>query len=814
MVAGVHELHSLNAPRPPSLVSRVGENEEKVAGRNVLALVPAPLLERVEQLFGAGQDRRCINGQKFLAHLLQVSHIEEIPLAPGEPPRQVAVLSIKSIRVLCTSPSFSWPWCYDTTSKYFLLLQAAGLLFRGKQPRGMGACYYFPLTSTPCLPVCTEQVQQLMTRRKKVGRSRALQRVPQQIADLHQQGNLQGRRERSSTSHPLSMAHLNLAPPLEPQWQERHTQEVDESLITPDGGEQPEREGAVTHVIERLVALLHTYGIRITPVVKASMQTLLMEELTSSASACSAHPRVSDQGQHVTSPSKTQMSMLNDVLVKERATIQRNGRSFGRTSTVGETERRPFIEASASTETGQPGEDRSTIEENARPLRESSALAETGRPVEQTSTFVGDSRPLAGEKVDHLGAQKQTHTHAHAHARAEFTHLTYSLSPKREKENNENEVKAYHPSQQVDQLLMVDLNDEEVSGRPYVLSSEEPADDRQLSLVPEVVSLVESGDDDVSDVPLSLRDQVLQMRAYFETAPREMLHALAQDLSLRFSQGNENAGAYLKRLREHPEWLHLAAVDALVRTWLPDPGRRPARLGGGWVMSRYRAYVEGQEEPSAEFVAWARWVMEGGFSYNHLEWVLEAISLRGTVSQDGGARPFPQDVVVDSSALRDFWVEGGAQGVERRGYLFVHRDGELLTPQAYESHRQVGLNHFLATPYDPSDSEVMYEIQSYLTWGASQRLPAEEEQALLTNLPRPLVQWVSALEKRIDTDQYSIDVRLAPRIRRRVIEIREMASPERVWHLGNRDHILLWLAWYEHSACVVSEEQENEEVYV
>ncbi|EFH85656.1 hypothetical protein [Ktedonobacter racemifer] len=118
----------------------------------------------------------------------------------------------------------------------------------------------------------------------------------------------------------------------------------------------------------------------------------------------------------------------------------------------------------------------------------------------------------------------------------------------------------------------------------------------------------------------------------------------------------------------------------------------------------------------------------------------------------------------------------------------------------------MAVNEVLSAPYDPNDAEVMYEIQTYLAWAESQRLPAEEEQTLLTNLPRPLVQWMSALGKRIDTDRYSIGVRLAPRSRRRVIEIIEHAKPERVWHLANQQQILAWLEWYAHSAVVVPEQ--------
>ncbi|GHO72075.1 hypothetical protein KSC_109670 [Ktedonobacter sp. SOSP1-52] len=153
-------------------------------------------------------------------------------------------------------------------------------------------------------------------------------------------------------------------------------------------------------------------------------------------------------------------------------------------------------------------------------------------------------------------------------------------------------------------------------------------------------------------------------------------------------------------------------------------------------------------------------------------------------------------MITETGRLQEFWAEGGAQGLERSGYLFVDLDGEFFSSQDYEGYRQAAVNDVLSTPYDPSDSQVMYEIQTYLAWAESQRLPAEEEQALLTDLPPPLVQWVSALGKRIDSDHYNIGVRLAPRSRRRVIEIREKSTVGQVWHLGNQQQILQWLQQY------------------
>ncbi|EFH84972.1 hypothetical protein [Ktedonobacter racemifer] len=206
-------LQPADAPEsvPSSHPADVEVYEEQVIAQHALQMVPVALLEQVQQLFGFPQDRRCLNGQVFLAHWLRVAHLKQISLVPHEGPQLVAVLTIQSLRAFCTSPSLVWPWCYDTTTKYISVLQAAGLLLKVKQPKGMGTTYYFPLTSTPCLPVCVEQVQQLTSRRKSVKRSRALRRVS---AHLEQtaciEGDHDGKEARDMKTRP---GYLSLVPP-------------------------------------------------------------------------------------------------------------------------------------------------------------------------------------------------------------------------------------------------------------------------------------------------------------------------------------------------------------------------------------------------------------------------------------------------------------------------------------------------------------------------------------------------------------------------------------------------------------------------
>ncbi|WP_244422441.1 hypothetical protein [Ktedonobacter racemifer] len=766
---------SEHGPHPPSEHTRA--HETPVCAQASLDQVPTPLLVRVQQLFGFPRDRRCLNGREFLAHWLRVATLERIRLAPREDPQTVVVLKVQSIRTLCTSPSYAWPWCYDTTTKYLSVLQAASLLFKVKQPRGMGACYYFPLTSTPCLPMRAEQVRRLVGRRKGVSHSRALQRVSASMEAAFRASY--GKEGMDVQSHVSPSLHL--APPPS---QGANTQECP-SLTEQSHGEPARREDQVRQTVERLASVFQSYGMRITPAVRASITTIIWEEFAYPATPLPTH--ASDERMQVSSSPSAQMNSLNDMLLKERATLAQKEHSSWKKSTIGE---------------------------ETSPQHAPSTCVEKGQLVENRSRVASNTRPLGQDQVDLGDQQSQTHTHTRAHARTHFTSLINSqLSKKEIHDRSEKEVS--EPG----------LTKKRVDGSHQAQTREEPGqssppcpdsvivDDHALLPFAQEKDWDSASSDEAGVFLLSLRDQVSAMKVAYETGTHEQFEALALDYSQRFSQSNEKVGVYLKRMYEHPEWLHVAAVDALVRTWFPDPGCRPARLGGGWVIKRYYAYVQGQEEPPAEFVAWAQWILDGGLSYDHLEWVLEAVARKGSGMPGEGKRPLPHEVIIETGWLQEFWAAGGAQGLERYGYLFVDLDGEFFTPQDYERHRQAVVNEVLSTPYDPSDAEVRYEIQTYLAWAESQRLPVEEEQALLTNLPRPLVQWVSALGKRIDTECYSIGVRLAPRSRRRVIEIIERSNPERVWHLANQQQILAWLEWYAYLASVVPEQQVDEEVY-
>ncbi|WP_236601644.1 hypothetical protein [Ktedonobacter sp. SOSP1-52] len=413
--------------------------------------VPLVLLEQVQLLFGS-QDRRCLNGQEFLAQWLRGAHVEQIPLLPHEPALPVAVLTVQNLRAFCTSPLSAWPWCYDTTTKYLSVLQAAGLLLKVKQPKGMGATYYFPLTATPCLPVCTDQVQRLAGRRKSVRRSRALQRVSGCMEVSGPEDTYDGKEAGDVKSRPV---HLRLVPS-SPQGQDEQGTHDSSSQMMQRHGEPSGKEDPVGRTVERLAAVMQSSGTRVTPAVKASMAAIVWEECIRPAQSVS--PQLSDQRALVSSSPGTQMHAPNDgPLNGRRLTIRKSRWSRSRSRGVDEgrrpqgepstpeEQRRLHPDASTRMESGEDGEKTSTLTEDRRPVVSTSVLEEDHRPQPKPSTSVEDRRPLVQEKVDVRGAQTQTneaHTHTHVRARVEFNTLNTHQLPKKEiHEKNENELR-------------------------------------------------------------------------------------------------------------------------------------------------------------------------------------------------------------------------------------------------------------------------------------------------------------------------------------------------------------------------------------
>ncbi|WP_201394699.1 hypothetical protein [Ktedonobacter sp. SOSP1-52] len=435
-------------------------------------------------------------------------------------------------------------------------------------------------------------------------------------------------------------------PPQQGQYEQRTCSHA--SQMTERRGEFSGKEERVGRTVERLMAMMQSYGMRLTPAMRVSIATIIWEELTHSTQAVSPQPP--EEHKPVSSSPEMQTKPICDVMHRDRTTIPRQGRRFRRRSRIAEGDPRPQPDVSTSEENYRPQaapltqrenrqspEKLSTPEENRRPQASASVGEENRQLFAKPSTAVEDRRPLVQETVDLCGTQTQTqgsHTHTHARARVEFNSLNTHQFPKKEiHEKSEDELREHGLLQkQVDGLARI----AEEPGQSFAPCSRREVIDEPSSTLSspaqENVSLVTTEDED--DGPfLSLRDQVAAMKRVYEPATHEMLEALALDYSQRFNQTSENVGVYLKRMHEHPEWLHVAAVDALVRTWFPDPGRRAARLGGGWVIKKYREYVEGQEEPPAEMVAWAQWILNGGLTYNHLEWVLEVAARSGSITQ-------------------------------------------------------------------------------------------------------------------------------------------------------------------------------------
>jgi len=193
----------------------------------------------------------------------------------------------------------------------------------------------------------------------------------------------------------------------------------------------------------------------------------------------------------------------------------------------------------------------------------------------------------------------------------------------------------------------------------------------------------------------------------------EEIRYQAQHLSYRFDHSDESIGLYTTRLREDPWILRVSIIDALVRGRFPDPGYKPQHLRGGWVSKCYKAYRTGKKEIPAEVLAWA----QTSYDYDDIEDVLDEVSTWQNSNSLKLTRPLPDEVIIDSLALRDFWKEDAAHGLERRGIFSVDINGELWLCKKYEEYRFNALP-FLLEEGEPLalSPEVEYEVQSYLQW--------------------------------------------------------------------------------------------------
>ncbi|GHO78204.1 hypothetical protein KSD_59750 [Ktedonobacter sp. SOSP1-85] len=55
-------------------------------------------------------------------------------------------------------------------------------------------------------------------------------------------------------------------------------------------------------------------------------------------------------------------------------------------------------------------------------------------------------------------------------------------------------------------------------------------------------------------------------------------------------------------------------------------------------------------------VAWAEWMLNGGLTYNYLEWVLEVAAHSGRITPGEGKRPLPHEVIIDAEFIAMYLV--------------------------------------------------------------------------------------------------------------------------------------------------------------
>jgi len=175
----------------------------------------------------------------------------------------------------------------------------------------------------------------------------------------------------------------------------------------------------------------------------------------------------------------------------------------------------------------------------------------------------------------------------------------------------------------------------------------------------------------------------------------------------------------------------------------------------------------------------------------------------GTLPADGslGHEERGQEVaaasIIDSADLRDFWLYGGAQGLEDAGYRAVDLDGDLFTCQAYEQRRLLLLECLLKSSPLALSPEVEYEVQTYLAWVSQFVCPPEREAELLAHLPPELLLYLRGLEEILDPEQYAVSVRVAPISRRRVIEVSSRNDPSQSWLLRYPQHVHAFIRWWK-----------------
>lgn len=249
---------------------------------------------------------------------------------------------------------------------------------------------------------------------------------------------------------------------------------------------------------------------------------------------------------------------------------------------------------------------------------------------------------------------------------------------------------------------------------------------------------------------------------------------LAALLSDRFEGNGSREAHYMKLLTEDCRALDIAIIDAMVRSHFPDPKHKRDTLGGAWVTNKYQEYRAGAQMPE-EILAWA----DRPYTYDAINAVLAKVA--SFLPAQGRTRPRPGALIVDSSALEDFWTNGAAEGLRAHGYLYVDLDGDLLTCEEYEQRRLQALE--IALDSGPPEPAVEAEVAAYLDWVAPAACDAGEEAMLLANLPSKLLPYLGKLERILDPERYVLSVQVAPLSRRRLITVHMRHDPGQAWLL-------------------------------
>jgi len=266
---------------------------------------------------------------------------------------------------------------------------------------------------------------------------------------------------------------------------------------------------------------------------------------------------------------------------------------------------------------------------------------------------------------------------------------------------------------------------------------------------------------------------------------------LARLLSERLNGDEQKVGHYMKLLGQDPRALDIAIVDSLVRSYFPDPRHRQDRLSGGWITRQYKAYRAGQQVDS-EILAWANTT----YSYDAMETILAEVARWQAAQGRPRPRPRPGEVIVDSSALEDFWTNGAAEGLRGHGYLYVDLDGDPVPCEEYEQWRLASLEEMIATNPHVASPSVEAEVTTYLSWIVPFMCDAQEEARLLADLPDMLRRNLSHLEQVLDPKLCLVQVQITPLSHRRVIGVYMRGDPSHVRLLRSGCDIQVFVRWY------------------